>query len=237
MLYLTLLAHLLGDYVFQPNCIARWKSRSVAGVLAHGAIVTLTTLACTALADPSWWPYALLIGIIHTGIDVVRARLLHPNGPVGELTWYLLDQLAHLSIIGLTVALSGATALPASFQPVVMMLNHRVVIYAIGYAMLLNPAWVLLRFLVRGMWGANAAPHLGAGEKYGPMLERVLIASCVLTGHFHLAPLILLPRRISPLRAERSGHAGVMVRLTGHWAETALSIALAIAVGTVLRMM
>ena len=236
MLYLTLLAHLLGDYVFQPNCIARWKSRSLTGVLAHGAIVTLTTLACTALADSSWWPYALLIGIIHTGIDVIRARLLHPNGPVEELIWYLLDQLAHLSVIGLTVALSGASMTPTPSHSAKLPLEPRIVIYAIGYALLLNPAWVLLRFLVRGMWGANAAPHLGTGEKYGPMLERVLIASCVLTGHFHLAPLILLPRRISPLRAERS-HAGVIVRLTGHWAETALSIALAIAVGTVLRMM
>lgn len=54
MLYLMLLAHLWGGYLFQWGFIARWKARSLMGVLAHTGIVTLTTLACAALVSPSW---------------------------------------------------------------------------------------------------------------------------------------------------------------------------------------
>ena len=236
MLYVMLLAHLLGDYLFQWGFIARWKARALAGVLAHGGIVTLITLVCAVAVAPSWWLYALLIGLTHTLIDLVRAQLLRPKHTVWELTWYLCDQLAHLAVIALVVAWNDASVwvrLAGVLRPLT---DRRMLIYAIGYVLLLNPAWVLLRFIVRGVWGPNASPILGEGEKYGPMVERVLIATCVLTGRFYLVPLVLLPRRLAPIRVEGRG-VGVLMRPTGHWAETALSVALAVAVGLALRML
>jgi hypothetical protein len=270
MLYVMLLAHLLGDYLFQWGFIARWKARSLVGVLAHGVIVTITTLTCAVLVAPSWWPYALLIGLVHTVIDLVRARFLRGANPAWELIWYLLDQLAHMIVIVLVVTWSGAPSrselgvfhfgwtssfsrkVPASAGRPLLSFNSfethsseltdvaglladpRVLAYAIGYLLLLNPAWVFLRLTVRGLWGSDAAPHLGDGEKYGPMVERVLTASCVLTGQFHLVPLVLLPRRLVPLRVQGTG-GGVLVRPTDHWAETLMSTWLAVAVGLALR--
>jgi len=233
---LMFLAHLLGDYVFQTEGIARWKARSLVGVLVHGGIVTLTTLACAALVSPSWWPYALLVGLTHATIDLVRARFLRISSPTWELIWYLLDQLAHLAVIVAVVKWSGAPS-PSELAGVARMLaDPRVLAFVLGYTLLLDPAWVFLRFTVRGVWGSDAAPNLGQGAKYGPMIERVLIASCVLTGQFHLVPLVLLPRRLVPLRVEGRG-VGVLIRPTGHWAETAMSVLLAMAVGLALRVM
>jgi len=37
------LAHLVGDYVLQWDALARWKSRELKGVLAHGMIVLIVT--------------------------------------------------------------------------------------------------------------------------------------------------------------------------------------------------
>ncbi len=235
MLYLMLLAHLLGDYLLQWGSIARWKARSLSGVLVHGGIVTLTTLVCTMIVAPSWWPYALLIGLSHMAIDFVRARRLRPKRLVWELVWYLCDQLAHLTVIVLVVTWSsaGAWADPGSMLAPA---DRRVVAYVFGYVLLLNPAWVFLRFTVRGVWGPNASPILEEGEKYGPMVERVMIATCVLTGRWYLVPLMLLPRRLMPIRVAGQG-VGVLLRPTGHWAETALSVALAMAVGLALRML
>jgi hypothetical protein len=110
-----------------------------------------------------------------------------------------------------------------------------VLLYAIGYLLLLNPAWVLLRFVVRGIWGPEAAPRLGEGEKYGPMVERVLIAACVLNGYFYLVPMVLLPRRMTPIRVEGRG-VGVLVRNSQHWGDTFLSSMLALIVGLLLRL-
>ena len=234
MVYLMLLAHLLGDYLFQSDGIARWKARSLVGVLAHGGIVTLTTMACAMLVSFSWWPCALLIGLTHTAIDLVRARLLRTANTAWELAWYLLDQLAHLAVIVLVVGWSDAPPRLALPGVAGLLADPRVLACAICYVLLLDPAWVLLRFAVRGVWGSDAAPRLGRGEKYGPMVERVLIASCVLAGQFSLVPMILLPRRVVPLRVEGMG-VGVLVRPTGHWAETGMSVLLAVAVGLVLR--
>lgn len=234
MLYAMLLAHLLGDYLLQWEFIARWKARSLMGVLAHGGIVTLTALACTVLVDPSWWPYALLIGMSHTAIDAVRARLVHTPHPTWELAWYLLDQLAHLAVIVLVVIWSGGPQWAELAGTAEWLADPRMLVCVIGYLLLANPAWVLVRFTVRGVWGPDAAPHLGEGEKYGPMVERLLIATLILIGQFHLAPLVLLPRRLMPVRVQGQG-IGVLLRPTGHWAEMTLSALLAAGVGLVLR--
>lgn len=237
MIYVMLLAHLLGDYLFQFGHIARWKARSLVGVLVHGGILTATTLVCAGFVSPTWWPYALLIGATHTVIDVVRARLLHISNPTWELVWYLLDQIAHVTVILMVVAVSNGnqpwtepTGLARSLA------DPRSLFYLICYLLLTHPAWVLLRFTARGVWGPKAAPGLDQGEKYGPMLERVLIATCVLLGQFALAPLVLLPRLLVPVRIQGRG-VGVLVRPVNHWAERILGTLLALGIGLIMRKM
>lgn len=228
MVTMLIFAHLLGDYLLQFNFLARWKARSLWGVVAHGGIVTLMTLACASLVDPAWWRYAALIGITHTGIDVVRARLIHAKNTTWDLIYFLFDQVIHIGIIILTVTLRPVTAAGGhAVAPKVLAL-------AIGYLLLLQPAWVLLRFIVRGVWGPEAAPHLGGGEKYAPMIERILIASLVMAGQVALVPLVLLPRRLTTIRLQKNG-VGVLMQLTSHWAETVLSVLLAAGVGLILR--
>ena len=235
MFNLMLVAHLIGDYLLQFDFIARWKARSILGVIAHGGIVTVVSLVCAALVDPSWWRYALLIGASHTVIDVARARLIRAKNPTWDLILYLLDQIVHVTIIALVVQMSGGSA-QAHQDALARWANPKVLAFAIGYLLLLQPGWVLLRFIVRGLWGSEAAPHLGAGEKFEPMLERVLIASLVFGGQYYLVPLVLLPRRLESIRVQGNS-VGMMVRLTAHWAETFLSVMLAVGVGLALRMM
>lgn len=226
MFTMMLLAHILGDYVLQTNALARWKSRSALGLVAHGLLVTMITVACALVVIPSWWPYALLIGIIHTLIDFVRARLIVVTHPTMQLLWYLGDQAVHLATIGLVISASGV-------QTQTEMTRGLGVLLAV--LILLQPTWVLLRFVVRGVWGAAAAPPLGAGDKVVPMLERVLIAGLAFAGYGYLAPLILLPRHLG--RLQMNGNT-VIIRFVHatHWAETLLGAGLALSVGWALRL-
>jgi hypothetical protein len=66
------------------------------------------------------------------------------------------------------------------------------------------------------------------------MTERIAVATCILLGQLYLVPLVLLPRRLIPIRIQGRG-VGVLIRPTDHWAETTLSILLAIGIGVVLR--
>jgi len=236
MIYMMLLTHLIGDYLLQTDVLVRWKMRSLWGVLAHGAIVTAVTVLGAALVDPAWWSYAALIGVVHTLVDVVRARFIRTKDPGRELFWYVLDQVVHVTVIVWVVilaqaALDGTPQMVWGGNPSL----SRVLGYAIGYALLLNPAWVFLRFTVRGVWGSQAAPTLDQGEKYGPMVERVVIATGVLTGQFTLALLVLVLRRVTAIHVQE-GQVGIMVRQTEHWGEALLSTLLAIGVGLILRL-
>ena len=225
MFTILILAHLLGDYLFQFDFVARWKARSIWGVVAHGGIVTLTTLACVVLVDPTWWANALLIGATHTLIDVVRARLIRTKSTTWDLVFYLIDQVVHIAVIALVVTLRPS-ANPAAGHGA-----HTLLILASGYLLLLQPSWVLLRFIVRGVWGPDAAPHLGLGEKYEPMVERVLIASFVLAGqspHPWYCCRAFCVHRVRVTGWE-------LWLLTSHWAETLLSVILAQVCRTHLR--
>lgn len=233
MFNIMLISHLLGDYLFQFDFIARWKSRSIWGVIAHGGLVTLITLLCAILVDLSWWPYALFIGITHTLIDIVRARLIQTKDTTMDLFWFLLDQSAHITIITLVVWFAKHFSAMRGFG---QGLSPRILAIAIGYLMLLQPGWVFLRFIVRGLWGADAAPDLSTGEKFEPMVERVLITSCVLLGQLYFIPVILLPRRLTFVHIQNNG-VGMLMKLTTHWAETLLGVSLAISVGLVLKML
>ncbi|MBN1259084.1 MAG: DUF3307 domain-containing protein [Anaerolineae bacterium] len=234
MFILLLLAHLVGDYVLQFDWLARWKARTTLGVLVHGAVVLLLTLACVAMVLPAWWPYALAIGLSHTGIDFVRARVLKPRSPLAELLSFIVDQLLHLVIIAALVVATGAPRLGT-----LTWINGRIVepvglATLTGVVSLLHPARVVLRFVVRGMWGLQAAPPLEAREKLRPMVDRVLIATLVLSGYIYLIPLVVLPGRIQPHRVQGNGVV-VFVHVDTHWAELLLSVTLAVIIGASLR--
>ena len=51
MIVAMLLAHLIGDYIFQWDGLANWKSRAIQGVLVHGAIVSSVTVLMALLID------------------------------------------------------------------------------------------------------------------------------------------------------------------------------------------
>jgi hypothetical protein len=66
------------------------------------------------------------------------------------------------------------------------------------------------------------------------MIERVLMATLVLTGQFYLVPLVLVPRRVRPVRVQGDG-VMVWAHLTTHWAETLLGVLLSVGMGMAVR--
>ena len=114
------LAHLVGDYVLQWDGLARWKSRELKGVLAHGMIVLVVTWLLSLPFDAGWWPWALAIGLTHTAVDAATLWLgkrlpLQGNGTLA-LARYLIDQVVHFGIITLVLVWSGHLAAPAGIS-------------------------------------------------------------------------------------------------------------------------
>jgi hypothetical protein len=224
------LAHLLGDYVFQGDRIAVWKSKSVWGVLVHGSIVTLFTWLCSLAFSPAWWPYALLIGVAHTAIDVARTKVGKVK-PQVALLLLLLDQAMHALVFVLVVRWSGWLGARPAENPVGEWLQtgNRLV-FLIGYVLLSMPAWVLVHFVVNSTGAVSKSLPGRPGEKYVGMLERGLIATFVLLGQFLVVPLILAPRLTLDGTGDRLGAERI-----GYLGELLVSVCLAVAVGLFLR--
>jgi hypothetical protein len=229
MLQAIFLAHLLGDYVFQGDRIATWKSRSVWGVLVHGSIVTFVTWLCSVPFTLAWWPYALLIGAAHVVIDIARTKVGKVK-PSVALLLLLLDQSVHALVSVLVVRWSGWMGRAAASPVGEWLQTGNRMAFLIGYVLLSMPAWVLVHFCVNGTGAISKSVPGRPGYKYVGMLERGLIATFVLMGQFLAVPLVLAPRLAlyapaGRVEAERIGYLG----------ELLASVSLAVAVGLFLR--
>jgi len=245
MILAILLAHLFGDYILQWDNLSLWKSKRLSGVLIHGLIVTGATLIFALLIDPSWWPWAILIGLIHTLVDAlelpVRRRMASQQNGKGALTLFVADQTAHLTIIALALIGSGYLEAPNLTDGVIAAsYDNKLLAFALGYAFLTMPAWIIIRFFTCGFMNGTAPDFsMRLGGKYLSMLERGLILTLVLFGQFILIPLAALPRLImewSQPAGQTAGYqASVGRRGALYVAELLASIALTVAIGLALR--
>ncbi len=245
MVLAMLLAHLVGDYILQWDNLSRWKSEAFGGVLVHGLIVTAITLLFAIPFDPSWWPWAIFIGVTHTIIDgfelPIRRRLAVQDSGQAALALFIADQVAHLTIIALALIWSGYLKAPGLLDGLASASSENPLLtFIVAYAFLTMPAWIITKFLVHGLVDDSAPDFtLTFSNKYFAMLERGLIATLILFGQFLFVPLVALPRIIlqwsqttkvsdtDPTSARKLNFLYVAELLT--------SIALAIAIGLGLR--
>jgi len=101
-----ILAHLLGDFVFQPTRLVMWKIKSKKGVLVHVLVHFFTMIVI--LSPFIWVGYyevilaALGISFIHFWIDEAKINfdLKHDT----KVLPFLIDQLLHITTIAIAVA-------------------------------------------------------------------------------------------------------------------------------------
>jgi uncharacterized protein DUF3307 len=234
MIIAILLAHLVGDFILQWDSLARAKSESLKGVLFHGLIVSAVTLLFAVAFDPSWWPWAVFIGATHTLIDAIPIGLRHwrpARHQLFPLTRLVIDQLAHISIIGLALIESGYITWSSLIHDLGSALHtYRILTIVLGYAFVAMPAWIMIEFTVYALVNGTAPDFSHAiKNKYIGSLERGLIATFVLVGQFILIPIVVLPR----LFFDSSSLVGNQ-RVTLYLAEWLASLAVAIVIGLAL---
>ncbi len=235
MIVAMLLAHLVGDYIFQWDGLANWKSRAIQGVLVHGAIVSSVTILMALLIDAGWWPWAVFIGVTHTVIDAgwlwVNRRVKIRSGryPIVRL---MIDQTLHLSVIALTLFLSGSIDSRGLIgQLATAFTTQRTLVIFSAYAFVMMPAWILIEFAAYGLINGSAPDFsVAAKNKYVGSLERGLMLTFVLLGQVALVPMVVLPRLIFD-----TPHVIGQPRATIYAAEWLASVAVAVLIGVGLK--
>ncbi|MFN2135341.1 MAG: DUF3307 domain-containing protein [Candidatus Promineifilaceae bacterium] len=225
MILAMILAHLVGDFILQTDRIAAWKSQTLKGVFIHGLIVFAVTAAFALPFPPFWWEGVIFISIAHTVIDGAQF-LRRPH--LTPVVRFFLDQFLHFMVIFAALGFGGYLA--GVEKPTELSQLQVSLLYAVGYAFVTMPTWVLLKFVGYWLLERSAPVFPDAFNKYAGIVERILIVTFVLTGQFLLVPLLAIPRVILERRnlAEND-------RRPLYLFETLGGIALAIGVGLLLR--
>ena len=170
-----LLAHVLSDFLLQPDAWAGAKHR-LRPLLLHGAVVLVLSLA----ASGSLHPAIFALAAIHVAVDAVKARF-EPS-----LAAFLADQAAHVATVAAVAALvpglwaGGLWAgllPPAALGPLA-----DAAIVLTGFVLATRAGGFAVGLLVARWPGELLTDGLPGGGRWIGLLERALILLFLLAG-------------------------------------------------------
>ncbi|HLN94655.1 MAG TPA: DUF3307 domain-containing protein [Flavobacterium sp.] len=178
------LAHLLGDFLLQPNSWVRNKEEKklrspylYLHTLLHGV------LAFAVAGKEGFWVYAMVLAVVHGGIDAAKLVL---QRDATKRQWFIIDQLLHIASICLIVMWNEPTDLE-------WQLDDSFLILLTGAILLTKPTSLLIKVIISG-WTPDDKPGDGslsnAGNYIG-ILERLFVFGFILTGHFEAIGFLL----------------------------------------------
>ena len=103
-----LLAHALGDFVFQSAGLVEMKRQGMKGLAIHFGVVAFWTFALVWNYPKYNWAIASLLSLMHFAADWAR-YYWRPRNPLEELASFLGDQTLHIGLIMGTMAAFGIT--------------------------------------------------------------------------------------------------------------------------------
>lgn len=243
-LFLALyLAHLLADFVFQPDSVvaakkeSRWRS-----YLLHGATHFATTLAIVAAMNPglvvTWAFERVLLALCLAHLLLDWFALANREWIPDNVWSFTADQAAHLATV------AGATLLiarppwqsVATYLRKIRLEQDKILLVAVIYVAVIFCGGYFIRFLIRPLWlekpGEPTDEHdevVNAGLYIG-WLERFLALTAVFLQSPGTVGLILAAKSIARYPELKSPGRFVEYFLIG----TLLSISIAIIGGIIL---
>lgn len=194
MFFALLTAHLVTDFVLQPDWMASAKRQSFWVLALHAAITGLGAMVVAWLYWPQLRGPAIVLAIIHLIVDWTKIRV-DARLKQGGLVSFLADQLVHvLSIAGILVAFGLIRwDTPAGFLQALVERRDSRLTYTFVYSISIFFGYVLLKVIMSGLPTSAPMDIKGLG-KYVGMLERGLITTCVALGQFLLIAAVIAPR-------------------------------------------
>jgi hypothetical protein len=208
------LAHLLTDFTFQTNQVAKWKRENVWGGLFHSFLFTITAavLVWPYLTD-IWinfydgkiilqgWACLILISLSHFLEDEWRIWTITKLNSPDSFYFFIWDQFIHLVLI-------------FSFSPLLpgLIIDW----WALGGIIIIlstHFSTIFIYFLEKDIFGKVEVPS--GREKYFSMLERVLVTAGLFVGKFGLLliPLSILIRLLTRYRWHNNGVSWIHIAM------------------------
>ncbi|WP_318639954.1 DUF3307 domain-containing protein [Flavobacterium ardleyense] len=190
LLFKILLAHLMGDFLLQPTSWVKNKEkRKIKSKFLYFHFLVHTLLLMVLVFRIEFIPYAILLGVIHILIDLLK---LYLQSEVTKRIWFLIDQILHIfSILFLIILYDNIIinnySLVPQFWPILTALLFLTV-----------PASITIKNLI-SIWTPNTndtKQDLENAGTYIGILERLFIFLFILIGQFSAIGFLLAAKSI-----------------------------------------
>ncbi|MFZ4928555.1 DUF3307 domain-containing protein [Chryseobacterium sp. Mn2064] len=182
MIFIKLiLAHLLGDFILQPNSwVADKENHILKSKFLYLHILIHIVLSLIFLWDIELWWVAVLVGITHFIIDA--AKLSFQNVKTKK-KWFFIDQLLHVLVI------AGVSFYFKEFS-FGFLQDQEFLKILMAVLFLTTPASIIIKILLSSWTPAPDGPNaiqtesLTSAGKYIGILERLLVFTFITVNHW-----------------------------------------------------
>lgn len=187
-----LLAHLLGDFIWQPNSwVADKEAKKHKSIYLYLHILLHGILAAILVGEIQFIPYAILIAVTHGIIDLIKLNFQKKKT---KRTWFVLDQIAHvLILIGVVLLYKGE---PIQFQ----WFNNQFWVLITGVLLITKPTSIFIKTIISIWTPESQNSHndnsLATAGNYIGILERLFVFCFIVTGHFEAIGFLLAAKSI-----------------------------------------
>ncbi|MCD0471691.1 DUF3307 domain-containing protein [Flavobacterium sp. JAS] len=186
------LAHLLGDFIWQPNSwVADKEAKKHKSIYLYLHILLHGVLAAILVGEIQFIPYAILIAVTHGIIDLIKLNFQKENT---KRTWFVVDQMMHvLVLIGVVFLYKGETI---NF----LWFNNQFWILLTGVLFITKPTSIIIKTII-SIWNPETQNShddnsLAKAGNYIGVLERLFVFCFILTGHFEAIGFLLAAKSI-----------------------------------------
>jgi len=195
-----ILAHLIGDFLFQFDLVHALKVKGPKGLLLHvGIVMGCLLIFCGPYLDqPVTWLFLLFIGITHYIQD--SAKIKFTSHSKNQLFFFCLDQIVHIAFIAMIFRISLRSIEPLDNPQNNLFLNlynNNVIILYFITAIIASYAGHYMIILFK-MDFLNINRPYSVFEKWYGFMERIFVVSVFFLGNpwLLLTPIILVIRPI-----------------------------------------
>jgi hypothetical protein len=189
-----LLAHILGDFVFQPEKWVKDKEENKVKSIKlyfHIGIHTILLLGVLKFNLQEYWLGFLLIIISHYTVDVLKLYLQKKKT---KRTWFFMDQITHISI--LLLASSFYVNFSFSMENIITENNLLLLIFIL---LIVYVSSVIIKIIIT-QWNPEIKKEnddsLAKAGRYIGILERLFVFIFVITNHWEAIGFLLAAKSV-----------------------------------------
>ncbi len=190
LLFKILLAHLIGDFILQPTSWVKDKEKKkIKSEFLYFHFLIHTLLLMLVVFRLDFIPYAILLGVIHILIDLLK---LYSQSEESKRIWFIIDQFLHVGSIFFIIMLYKNVlienySLIPQFWPILT-----------AVLFLTIPASITIKNLI-SIWTPitnDTKEDLENAGMYIGILERLFIFLFILIGQFSAIGFLLAAKSI-----------------------------------------